>query len=62
MATKPSMKNNNNNKVFIQDLNVEFLASKVDDFDCVNCFFKIIDIDSVSTLKPLLSLNDDKGV
>ena len=45
----------------IQDLHVEFLASKVDDYDCVNCFFKIIDIDGVSKLKPLLGLNDDRS-
>ena len=63
MATKSLTKNhnNNNNKVLIQDLHVEFLASKVDDYDCVNCFFKIIDIDGVTKLKPLLSLNDDRG-
>lgn len=54
-------KHNNNKKVLIQDLHVEFLASKVDDYDCVNCFFKIIDIDSVSKLKPLLGLNDDRS-
>ena len=42
----------------IQDLHVEFLASKVDDNDCINCFFKIIDIDGVSKLRPLLGLND----
>jgi len=51
----------NNKKVLIQDLHVEFLASKVDDYDCVNCFFKIIDSDGLSKLKPLLSLNDDKS-
>ncbi len=38
-------------------MNVEFLASKVDDYDCVNCFFKIIDIDGVNKLKPFMSLN-----
>ena len=54
-------KHNNNKKVLIQDLHVEFLASKVDDYDCVNCFFKIIDIDGVSKLRPLLGLNDDKS-
>ena len=42
-------------------MNVEFLASKVDDYDCVNCFFKIIDIDGVNKLKPFMSLNDDKS-
>ena len=47
--------------MFVQDLNVEFLASKVDDYDCVNCFFKIIDIDGVNKLKPFMSLNDDKS-
>jgi len=62
MATKSlTKKNNNNKKVLIQDLNVEFLASKVDDYDCVNCFFKIIDINGVSKLRPLLGLNDDKS-
>ncbi len=61
MATKSFVKKNNNKKVFVQDLNVEFLASKVDDYDCVNCFFKIIDIDGVNKLKPLLSLNDDSS-
>ncbi len=55
------MKTNNYKQVFVQDLNVEFLASKVDDYDCVNCFFKIIDIDVVNKLKPLLSLNDDSS-
>jgi hypothetical protein len=45
----------------IQYLHVEFLASKVDDYDCVNCFFKIIDIDGVSKLKPLLGLNEDNS-
>ena len=59
MSTKPTKKPNHK-QVFIQDLNVEFLASKVDDYDCVNCFFKIIDIDGVSKLKPLLSLNEDR--
>ncbi len=59
MATKSFVKKNNYKKVFVQDLNVEFLASKVVDYDCVNCFFKIIDIDGVNKLKPLLSLNDD---
>ncbi len=29
----------------------------MDDYDCVNCFFKIIDIDGVNKLKPLMSLN-----
>jgi len=52
---------NNNKKVLIQDLHVEFLASKVDDYDCVNCFFKVIDIDGVTKLRPLLGLNDDKS-
>ena len=60
MSTK-SMKNNNYKKVFIQYLNVEFLASKVDDYDCVNCFFKIIDTDCLSKLKPLFSLNEDRS-
>ncbi len=59
MSTKP-MKQNDYKTVFIQDLNVEFLASKVDDYDCVNCFFKIIDTDGLTELKPLLSLNEDR--
>ncbi len=42
-------------------MNVEFLASKVDDYDCVNCFFKIIDTDGLNKLKPLLSLNEDSS-
>ncbi len=42
-------------------MNVEFLASKVDDYDCVNCFFKIIDIDCLNKLKPLMSLNEDSS-
>ncbi len=60
MSTKP-MKTNNYKTVFVQDLNVEFLASKVDDYDCVNCFFKIIDIDCLNKLKPLLSLNENRS-
>ena len=60
-TTKRTPTKHNNKKVLIQYLHVEFLASKVDDYDCVNCFFKIIDIDGVSKLRPLLGLNDDKS-
>ena len=45
MATKAPKKSHNQKKILITDLCVEFLASKLDDDDCVNCFFKIIDKD-----------------
>jgi hypothetical protein len=45
-------------KVLITDLKVEFLATKVDDYDSTNSFFKIIDSDCITKLNPLLSLND----
>ena len=48
-------------KVLITDLKVEFLATKVDDYDVTNCFFKIIDSDCMANLKPLVSLNEDSG-
>ena len=34
---------------------------KLDDYDCVNCFFKIIDNDCLTKMNPLLSLNSDRG-
>ena len=55
------MKIYNYKKVFVQTLNVEFWVSKVDDDACVNCFFKIIDIDGVNKLKPFMSLNEDSS-
>ena len=45
-------------KVLITNSQVEFLATKVDDYDSTNCFFKIIDSDCMGKLNPLLSLND----
>jgi hypothetical protein len=49
-----------NKKVLITGLHVEFLATKVDDYDVTNCFFKMIDSDCMAKLKPLLTLNEDK--
>ncbi len=43
MSTTKRTPTKNNKKIIITDLCVEFLASKLDDYDCVNCFFKIID-------------------
>jgi hypothetical protein len=45
-------------KVLITNSRVEFLATKVDDYDSTNCFFKIIDSDCMAKLSPFLSLSD----
>ena len=64
MAAKTKAKaqnNNNKKKVLITDLSVEFLATKVDDYDVKNCFFKIIDAKCVAKLDPLLGVNADSS-
>jgi hypothetical protein len=62
MATKKTTNKHNNKNIVIQDLNVEFLSTKVDDYDVANCFFKVIDITGVSKLRPLILINADKSL
>ena len=49
----------NNNTVPINELVVEFLATKIDKFDNAISYFKIVDSAFRQKLKPLFSLNDD---
>ena len=61
MATKQTGKTNSNKQILIIDLNVEFLATKIDDYDVKTCFFKNIDAKCLHKLDPLLSINEDKS-
>ena len=50
---------NNTNTVTINELIVEYLSTKKDNYDNDICYFKIVDPAFRAKLKPLFSLNDE---
>ena len=49
----------NENKVTINDLVVEFLATKENDYNANICYFKIVDVECKTKMKSIIGLQDD---
>ena len=47
------------NKVNINDLVVEFLATKANDYNANICYFKIVDVECKTKMKSIIGLQDD---
>ena len=47
------------NKININDLCVEYLATKENDYNANICYFKVVDIDCKTKMKIITSLHDD---
>ena len=47
------------NKVNINDLVVEFLATKANDYNANICYFKIVDVECKTNMKSIIGLQDD---
>ena len=47
------------NKVNINDLVVEFLATKENDYNANICYFKIVDVECKTKMKSIIGLQDD---
>ena len=47
------------NKVNINDLVVEYLATKENDWNATICYFKVVDGESKSKMKSIIGLQDD---
>ena len=50
----------NENKVTINDLVVEFLATKENDWNANICYFKVVDVECKTKMKTIISLQDDE--
>ena len=49
----------NENKVSINDLVVEFLATKENDYNANICYFKVVDVECKTKMKSIIGLQDD---
>ena len=49
----------NENKVNINDLVVEYLATKENDYNANICYFKVVDVECKTQMKSIVSLQDD---
>ena len=49
----------NENKVNINDLVVEFLTTKANDYNANICYFKIVDVECKANMKSIIGLQDD---
>ena len=49
----------NENKVTINDLVVEYLATKENDYNQNICYFKVVDVECKTKMKSIISLQDD---
>ena len=49
----------NENKVNINDLVVEFLTTKANDYNANICYFKIVDVECKTKTKSIIGLQDD---
>ena len=49
----------NENKVTINDLVVEFLATKENDYNANICYFKVVDVECKTKMKSIIGLQDD---
>ena len=49
----------NENKVNINDLVVEFLTTKANDYNAIICYFKIVDVECKTKMKSIIGLQDD---
>ena len=47
------------NKVSINDLVVEFLATKENDYNANICYFKVVDVEYKTKMKSIIGLQDD---
>ena len=47
------------NKVNINDLVVEFLATKDNDYNANICYFKVVDVECKTKMKSIIGLQDD---
>ena len=47
------------NKVNINDLVVEFLATKENDYNANICYFKVVDVECKTNMKSIIGLQDD---
>ena len=47
------------NKVNINDLVVEFLATKENDWNANICYFKVVDVECKTKMKSIIGLQDD---
>ena len=47
------------NKININDLCVEYLATKENDYNANICYFKVVDIDCKTKMKIIIGLQDD---
>ena len=47
------------NKVSINDLVVEFFATKENDYNANICYFKVVDVECKTKMKSVISLQDD---
>ena len=47
------------NKVSINDLVVEFLATKENDYNANICYFKVVDVECKTKMKSIIGLQDD---
>jgi len=47
------------NKVNINDLVVEYLATKENDYNANICYFKVVDVECKTKMKSIMSLQDD---
>ena len=47
------------NKVNINDLVVEFLATKANDYNANICYFKVVDVECKTKMKSIIGLQDD---
>ena len=49
----------NENKVSINDLVVELLGTKENDYNADTCYFKVVDVECKTKMKSIMSLQDD---
>ena len=49
----------NENKVNINDLVVEFLTTKANDYNANICYFKVVDVECKTKMKSIIGLQDD---
>ena len=49
----------NENKVNINDLVVEFLTTKENDYNANICYFKVVDVECKTKMKSIIGLQDD---
>ena len=52
----------NENKVNINDLVVEYLATKENDYNANICYFKVVDVECKTKMKSIIGLQDDDNI